>query len=702
MTDAAAGRSAGAKAVVAATVGHRYRDIFFAAGVVAILVVLFLPLPAFLLDIMLALSISVSVLVLMVAIWSNKATEFTSFPTVLLVVTMLRLALNVASTRLVLSEGHTGPSAAGHVIEGFAMFIMGGNIVIGLIVFAILVIINFMVITKGAGRIAEVAARFTLDAIPGKQMAIDADLSAGIIDEAEARSRRKELEEESSFYGAMDGASKFVRGDAVAGLIITFINLIGGIVIGVLMHSVPFVEALNTYSILTVGDGLVSQIPALIVSLAAGLIVTKGGTQGSADEAVFQQLGARPKPLWFAAVLSGLLAVTPGLPFLPFALLGAVFGGIAWTLPYFMASVQKQEAEAVASAVPAPSTAEETVEQILRVDELMIELGNHLLPLLGDRGNDAGLTTKVRRLRDRFATEYGFVLPSVRIVDDGSIGFEKSYRILVHGTEVANGSVEPDLRLAISRSDDRVDLPGKQVNEPAFKLPACWIDPLLSEEAEGRGYTVVDPVSVVVTHVTEAIKDSMASMLTYGAVQRLLDLAAKENPKLVSDTVPGVVSLTTMQRILQSLLNERVSIRNLPLILEAVAEAAGWTRNSSVVVEHVRRRLGPQITRTAIDANGMVPAIMLSGEWEQEINRSVETKDGDERRLNMQPTLVQEFLMKARQKIQAHIHEDPVVLVSADARPFVRSMLERIAPNIPVFSFEEIPRKVPVRTLDQV
>ncbi|MFC7335242.1 flagellar biosynthesis protein FlhA [Rhodocista pekingensis] len=686
-------------ASAAIPLGLKHRDVLFALGLVFILTVLILPVPSWMLDVGLALSMAVAVLILMVALWINRPLDFSSFPTVLLIATLLRLALNLASTRLILSEGHTGTDAAGHVIMGFANFVMGGNFVIGLIVFAILVVVNFIVITKGASRIAEVGARFALDAMPGKQMAIDADLSAGLIDETEARRRRQELEQESSFFGAMDGASKFVRGDAVAGLIITGINVLGGMVIGVAQQDMAFGDAARTYTILTVGDGLVTQIPALIVSLAAGILVSKGGNRGSVDEALLGQLGAYPKALAVAGGLMGLLSLTPGLPMPPFLLLAALAGGLAWFLPRHAEKQEEAKRHEEMLAAKAP-TAEEPVAEMLRVDDIKVELGNGLVTLILDPAQ--GLSAKVRRLRKRFATEFGFLLPSVRLRDSASLPLN-AYEISIQGVVVAKGDVMPRKMLAIDPRAQGIDVPGVDTREPTFGLPARWIDAAQTEEAELKGFTVVDADSVITTHLSEVIKEHMPGLLGYAATRKLLDEMDRENQRLVADLIPGQVSLSVVQRVLQALLAERVSIRNLPIILEGISEAAAWTRNVTLITEHVRSRLALQICQSLMNAEGYIPVIVVSPDWEQSFLENI-VEEGEDRRFVMPPSQVQDFLLAARAKIQAHAGSDhwPAVLVAPAARPFVRSLLERVSPSTPVICHNELHRKAPVTTIDQI
>jgi flagellar biosynthesis protein FlhA len=680
--------------------GLANRDVLFAFAIVLVLSVLFLPVPTWLLDMGLALSLSISVLILMVSLWILRPLDFSSFPTVLLVVTVLRLALNIASTRLILAQGHTGTGAAGHVIQGFSQFIMGGNFVIGVVIFAILIVINFVVITKGASRIAEVGARFTLDAIPGKQMAIDADLSAGMIDDVEARRRRQELEDESSFYGAMDGASKFVRGDAVAGLVITAINVLGGMAIGIAQQGLTFENAASVYTILTVGDGLATQIPALIVSLAAGLLVTKGSNKGSTDKAVLQQLGGYPKALMVSGTLLGVLSLTPGLPFVPFVALGGGLGALGYQaqrrLARAAAKARLEEGMKTAAAVP-----EEPVEDMLKVDEVKVEVGNHLVPLILNKNGP--LTGKVKTLRRRFAKEFGFVLPSVRIKDSSFLP-PKGYVISVMGVEVASGEVRPRQLLAIDPSGGSApDVAGESTREPTFGLQAKWIDPSRHEEAIAKGYTVVDPESVITTHLTEVIKDNLATLLTFSATQKLIEGLGREYQKLIGDMVPSQITPVVIQRVLQALVSERVSIRNLPAIMEAVAEAVGWTRNITAITEHVRARLGQQICQSLTAADGFIPVIALTPRWEQALSEAI-VHEGEDRRFALPPTQVQEFLAALRIKIQKHAAPTvwPALLVGADVRPFVRSLLERVSPMTPIISHAELHRKVAVKTIDQV
>ncbi len=676
-------------------------DIAFAFGMVTILMMLIMPMPGWLLDIMLAASITFSVMVLMTTIFIQKPLEFSSFPTILLIATMLRLSLNLASTRLILSEGHTGTDAAGKVIEAFGEFLMGGEVVIGIIVFSILVIVNFVVITKGSGRIAEVAARFSLDAMPGKQMAIDADLSSGLIDEKEAIRRRTELEDESTFFGSMDGAAKFVRGDAVAGILITVINVVGGIIIGVVINDLSFAEAGSRYTILTVGDGLVSQIPALIVSTAAGMLVTKAGVNGQVDKALFGQMSAAPRALGVSSTLLFAMGLMPGIPFLPFALLG---GTLAYTAFAVSQRKQKESDDAERVKVAADESAKPTEEPIsatLAIDQLRLELGYGLLTMIND---DSGfrLTDQIKALRRQLASEMGFVMPSVRILDNMQLP-SNTYVLRVKETEVGRGDIRPGMLLIMDPEGQPVQIAGEATTEPAFGLPATWVDSGSREEANFRGYTVVDAPTVITTHLTEVIKSNMADLLSYAETQKLLEDLPGEHQKLIADIVPNSITASGIQRVLQGLLVERVSIRDLPTILEGVAEATGFTQNIVNITEHVRTRIGRQLCSAYANIDGLVPLITLSPEWEQAFSESL-VGQGEEKQLAMAPTKLQEFINSVRliYDQQAEKGEQPVLLTSPLVRPYVRSIIERFRPATVVMSQNEIHPQAKIRTLGQI
>lgn len=672
------------------------RDVAFALGVVMILGMLFVPLPPILLDFGLAASLSLSVLILMVALWIPRALDFNSFPTLLLVVTMLRLSLNVSSTRLILSEGHNGTAAAGKVIEGFSRFIVGGDFVIGIVIFSILVIINFIVITKGSTRIAEVAARFSLDAMPGKQMAIDADLGAGMIDEHQARARRTELEEESSFFGAMDGASKFVRGDAVAGLIITLINVVGGILIGVTSRGLSIGEAANNYTVLTIGDGLVSQIPALIVSLAAGLLVTKSGTKGAANEAVLKQLGNFPRALYMASALCFAVGFMPGFPFLVFAGLAGSMGALGYFMQGQLAEQETTRLAEEADKAKAGDAPVDPIQDMLKLDDLRLDLGAALVPLI--TSTDAALPGKVKSLRSLFIKDFGYVIPPVRIKDDTTLP-AMTYAISLHGVETARGELRPGAMMIIEPNGADVDIPGERTREPTFGLNAIWVDQSRASEAEARGMTVVDPESVVTTHLTEVIKEHMPELLTYASTQELVEGQTKEYQKLLND-ISNNAPMVLMQHVLQALLSERVSIRNLPKIIEAVAEASGTTKNVKIIVEHVRAQLSKQICQALVDENGYVPVVTLGQTWEMEMQNAI-SRNGEEVNFIMSPQRVQDFVLAVRKEIQQFAASDqwPALLVAPDTRPYVRSILERVSPMTQVISHNEVHRKASLKTV---
>ncbi len=671
----------------------RSSDMALAFMVLGIIVILILPLPSVLLDFLLAISIILSVLILMTALFIETPLQFSAFPTVLLIATMLRLSLNLASTRLILAHGHSGPGAAGHVIEAFGNFVMGGNFVIGIVVFVILLTVNFVVITKGSGRIAEVAARFTLDAMPGKQMAIDADLSAGLIDEETARARRKTLEGESSFFGAMDGASKFVRGDAIAGLIITAINIIGGIVIGMMQHGMTFSAAGKTFTLLTVGDGLVTQIPALIVSIAAGLLVSKAGVSGAADKALAAQLATMPKALGLSAGVMAVIAMMPGIPFLPFFSLAA---GAAW----FAWHIDRSQKDSASTADTKPdaaaktAAAEDNYTEALKVDEVKIELGYAVVSLAEGDDTQEKLTAQIRALRRTLASEIGFLMPSVRLVDNVQLD-ANTYIIRIKDIEAGRGTVYPGQFMCLDPSGGPVNLPGQPCVEPSFGLPAMWIDAGLREEAQLAGFTVVDASTVIATHLTELIKANVGELLGYVELQKLIRELPKEHADLVKEIVPNQVPMTTVQRVLQSLLEERVSIRDLGTIMEGIAEAAGFTKSPRDIVENVRQRLARQLCAQYLGADNLLPIIALSPTWENAFAEAI-IGQGDDRHLAMAPSKIGEFMGVLRERFDAAAREGiaPVLVTSAYVRPYVRSVVERLRRDTPVLSQHEISPRI--------
>ncbi len=683
----------------------RTGDIMLATAVMSIIVILILPMPPVLLDGLLAISIVFSVMIMMTALFIQKPLEFSSFPTVLLIATMLRLGLNLATTRLILSEGHTGTDAAGHVIEAFGNFIMRGNFIIGVVVFAILVVVNFIVITKGSGRIAEVAARFNLDAMPGKQMAIDADLSAGLIDEATAKARRAELEGESAFFGNMDGASKFVRGDAIAGLIITFINVIAGMIIGVMQEGLTFQEAGNVYTLLTIGDGLVSQIPALIVSTAAGILVSKSGVTGSADKALAKQFTGYPKALGMSSAVMGLLAFLPGMPFIPFI---ALSGGVGYLAYRSMvekrlvpAAADFSEGTGKASEAAAPSEA--PISDSLKIDELKLELGYGLLSLVKEDENGSDrLTEQIKALRRQLAVELGFVMPPVRILDNMQLE-PNDYKVRIKEVEAGHGQIWANQLMVMDPMGEQINLPGHHTTEPTFGLPATWIEPALRDEAELRGLSIIDPSTVISTHLTEVLKANVADLLSYSNVQSLLSGLSKEQQKLVEDIVPAQITVSAIQRVLQALLNERISIRDLPTILEGLAEIAGGGRSTQTIVEHVRSRLARQICAANLGPDGNLPLLTLSPQWERDFAEAM-VGDGENRHLAMAPSRLQQFIAGIQQGFEraAQQGEIPVLITSPSVRPHVRAIVERFRPQTVVMSQNEVHPRIRLKTVGSI
>lgn len=676
-------------------------DFALAIGIVIILMFMMVPMPPAIVDLGLAISIMLSMMVLMITLFIKKPLEFSTFPTILLITTAMRLGLNIASTRLILSEGQNGKDAAGHIIEAFGTFMIRDNYVVGGIVFAILVIVNFIVITKGSGRIAEVAARFSLDAMPGKQMAIDSDMSAGLITEEDAKIKRAELQQESTFFGAMDGAAKFVRGDAIAGLLITFINLIGGIIIGATVHEMSMGESAQTYTILSIGDGLVSQIPALIVSVAAGLLVSKAGVEGSADEALMDQFSRYPRALAMSSGLILTFGLIPGMPLLPFLALSAVTGFIAYQSFRRDAILKERKAEEEIQAVTAAKPAEEPIAKSLAMDTIRLELGYALLPLVqGEAG--IRLPDQIKGLRRQLAEDMGYILPAVRIQDNLQLP-ANVYTVRIKEIEAGRGDVRPGMLMCMDPAGEPIALPGESTVEPTFGLPAMWIDERYREEAHFKGYTVVDASTVVTTHITEIIKDNMSDLLSYTETQRLLNELPTEFQKLVGDVIPTQITVAALQRVLQNLVSERVSIRDLPTILEGIAEATTYTKNVGMITEHVRARLARQICEANLNIHGHVPLITLSPRWEQAFIDSL-VGDREDKQLAMAPSILQEFITNVRSVFDrfAASGESPVLLTSPGIRPYVRSVIERFRPVTVVMSQNEIHPKARIKTLGQV
>jgi flagellar biosynthesis protein FlhA len=691
----------------------KYADIALACSIVGILMVLLFPVPTGLLDLLLAFSVGSSLIILMTTLFIIRPLELSVFPTILLVTTLLRLSLNIASTRLILSNGHNGPDAAGHVIEAFGSFVMQGNVVIGLIVFLILTLINFVVITKGSGRIAEVAARFSLDAMPGKQMAIDADLAAGLVDEKSAKARRKTLEDESTFYGAMDGANKFVRGDAIAGLIITFINLIGGMIVGILQKNLSFDVAVQTYTILTIGDGLVSQIPSLIISMSAGLLVTKAGSSESANQMIFDQLGKYPQAMMMTAIVTGFMAFLPGLPFIPFALISLATGGTSYLI---YTKQQKDINPQTGSAISDSSSTGQSLEnseqkaltqdaqmsETLQLDSIRLEIGYGLMPLISNN-NGHSLTEQIKGLRKQIAQEYGFVMPSVRIQDNIQLDNE-TYIIKIKELEAGRGFVRAGKLMIIDPQGSNVNIPGESTKEPSFDLPAKWIEESYREEALFYNCTIVDPTTVITTHLTELIKENITDLLSYSETQKLLDNLNEEHKQLVKDVIPDIVSVASLQKVLQNLLSEMISIRDLPTILESVADSARANKNLIAMTEAVRVQLSRQICHYSTNKDGFIPIIAMSPEWEKTFIESLVDDGTGNKQLSMPPSKLQDFVAKVKKSFdnQAIKGYMPVLLTNAYTRPYIRSVIERFRPSTVVMSQNEIHYKAKIRTLDSI
>lgn len=686
--------------------GMRQTEVLLALGIVSLIILFFMPLPSFALDMLFAMNITLGLMVLLTVLFVQRALDFTAFPMLLLVTTTFRLALNVASTRLILTDGHQSTAAAGKIIETFGEVIIGGNFIIGIIIFLILIIVNFVVITKGSGRIAEVAARFTLDSLPGKQMAIDADLNAGLITEDDARLRRKELEQETGFFGAMDGASKFVRGDAIAGLIITGLNIAVGIIIGTTQHGMDIAEAANRYTVLTVGDGLVAYIPALTISIAAGILVAKSGTIDTAGRVLFDQILQNEKALLVACGLMFSISLLPNMPVLPFWSLSAVLGFsgyYVWQQKQKMAAMEAQaEAMETAEAAAEETTpTEEPISSVLHIDTLRLELGYSLLGLI-DESKGGRLTEQIKAMRRQMARDIGFVVPSIRIQDNMQLqGGE--YIVSIKDIEAGRGTLQPGRLLAMDPTGTATPIEGEDTIEPTFNLPAKWIDSSKREEASFNGYTVVDASTVVVTHITEVIKDNLADLLTRSELEKLLEELHDDHGKLIDELIPEKVSMGMLQKVLQNLLKERISVRDLPTILEALSDLAAGTRNISQLTEQVRQRLSRQLSTQYAGQDGVINLISLSPAWEEEFRQSV-TQDGDERQLAMAPDKVQALLKSLRDTFEKHMLAgvNPVLLTSAFTRPFARSLTERALPTLSVMSQAEIHPKAKIKTIGTV
>jgi len=674
-------------------------DSSLAIVMIGILAVMILPLPPFMLDVMFALNITISVLILFVALYSIKPLDFSVFPSVLLVTTIFRLALNIASTRAILTNGKQGMSAAGHVIEAFGGFVVGGNYLIGIMIFLIFILINFVVITKGAGRIAEVAARFTLDAMPGKQMAIDADLNAGIIDDKAAKSRRAEIQRESDFFGAMDGASKFVRGDAVASLVITGINIIGGLVLGVVFYGMDIAKAAQTFTSLTIGDGLVSQIPALIISTSAAVVISKAGAQNRLGADLGFKVFGNPLAMGLASITLIVFSLVPGMPKPTFILLGTLLAFLAWrgvSRRKQREAAQAQEVE-TKEAEQAKESSEE-IADLLPIDTLGLELGYALIPLL-DPEQDGELLERVKAIRRQIALDMGFVVPPVHIKDNLQLE-PGAYSIIIKGIEVGKGEMMMDHYLAMKAGEVDEEIDGLETTEPAFGLPAIWIAEDDRERAQIAGYTVVDVPTIISTHLTEIVKAQAPEFLGRQEVQRLLDKVAENEPKLVEELLPNLMSLGGIQRVLQNLLRENVSIRDINTILETIADMAQYPKLPDVITEHVREALARNILRQYQTDDGVIPVMTLDQEIENRITESIQdTAQGSY--LGIHPETGGAIIAAIQQSLEtfAMFNYQPIILCSAAVRPHLKKLTERTIANLVVLSHNEISHDVRIEPL---
>jgi flagellar biosynthesis protein FlhA len=671
-------------------------DMVFSVFFMGILAVMILPLPSFILDLLLTLSIALSVIVLMVAIHADEPLNFSTFPTVLLVITLFRLSLNVATTRTILLHGAEGEAAAGQVIRSFGQFVVGGNYVVGVIVFLILVLINFIVITKGSGRIAEVAARFTLDAMPGKQMAIDADLNAGLMSESEAREKREAIQREADYYGSMDGASKFVRGDAVAGLIITAINIIGGLTIGVLQNDMSAGEAAQRFTILTIGDGLVSQIPSLIISTSAGLVVSRAGGSGDISGQLFKQLFASTRVLGITGGILLFFALIPGLPKMSFMLLAALMFYLVYIARGKKDDVKEEAEDEEDEKEDMPE--EEEVKSLLEMDTMELEIGFALIPLV-DTNQGGTLLNRIKAIRRQLALEMGFIVPPVRIRDNLQLD-ANGYAVMLKGVKVATGTIFPDKYLIMNPEGDVESIDGIPTKEPAFGLPAKWADEAVKDIAEMEGFTIVDPSTVIATHLTEVIKKSAYEILGRQDTQDLLDKLKEKYPKLVDDVVPNILDLGTVNRVLQSLLKERVSIRNLQSILEVLASFGTQNKHPDYLTEKVRYALRRQITESMVAADGNLYVFTLPSNVEQLMaNNLQQTDDGQE--VVIDPSTAQKILSAIMTKTDECINKGltPVLIISPPIRLPMRRFVEKFVHNINIMSHNEISESVKIESL---
>lgn len=666
--------------------------------IVLLLAMMILPLPAIVLDVFFTFNIALSILVLMIGLQTTKALDFIAFPTVLLMTTMLRLALNVASTRVVLTEGHAGPDAAGKVIEAFGHFLIGGNYAVGIVVFVILTIINFTVITKGAGRIAEVGARFTLDAMPGKQMAIDADLNAGLIGEDEARRRRKEVSQESEFYGAMDGASKYVRGDAIAGILVIIINIVGGLIVGMVQHDLSFGDAVKNYTLLAIGDGLVAQIPSLVISIAAGVVVSRVANNEDIGGQLITQLFENPRVLSVTAGIIGGIGLIPGMPHLAFLALGAMLGGMAYSVKKKQEKAKLQsilEPQPEDKLAPASEAEEATWNDVLPVDTVGLEVGYRLIPLV-DKAQGGELLKRIKGIRKKFAQEIGFLAPTVHIRDNLALK-PNAYRITMKGVEMASGESNFNQMLAIDPGAVTGELDGAKTTDPAFGLPAVWIESERKEYAQSLGYTVVDAGTVIATHLNHIISLNAGELLGRQEVQQLLDHLGKESSKLIEEIVPKLITLSSLQKVLQNLLNEGVHIRDMRTILETLADHAQYSQDANDLTAMVRVKLGRAIVQDLFPYSDEVTAMTLDGQLERLLLQALQNNQSAQNVIEpgIAEKLSQQTEIAARQQEQMGL--TPVLLVAAPLRQALSRFLRRTVPHLRVLSHDELPDNKSIR-----
>ncbi|MDI6762823.1 MAG: flagellar biosynthesis protein FlhA [Thermodesulfobacteriota bacterium] len=674
-------------------------DLYLAAGVVSILLVMILPLPALLLDILLSVSITFSLIILLTSLYIKTPLEFSTFPSLLLLTTLFRLSLNIATTRLILLHGNEGTAAAGQVIKSFGHFVIGGNYFVGFIIFSILIIINFIVITKGSGRIAEVAARFTLDAMPGKQMSIDADLNAGMIDEKEARRRRALIARESDFYGAMDGASKFVRGEAIAGLLIILINIVGGFIVGVIQYKMTFLSAAQTFTILTIGDGLVSQIPALMISTAAGLIVSRAASEENMGKELGNQFRLHPKAISLSAGILFFLGLIPGLPHIPFIGLSLVIGLLGYSILKEQKRKERKQAEEAQKMALPPSP--EQVESFLSLDRLELEVGYGLIPIVDEEQN-GDLLERIRSIRRQFATELGIIVPPLRVRDNLQLK-PGEYRVVIKGNEVVRGEMMPGYVMALSPGEVKRTLDGIPTQEPVFGLPALWVPEKRKDEAQFAGYTVVDISTIITTHLTETLRSHADELLGRQDVQKLLDRLAQQYPKAVEELTPQLLPLGAVQKVLQNLLKERVSIRDFLTIVETLADYGPVTKDPDILTEYVRQRLARSIVKQYETAEGILPLITLDQNTEDMLRDRIQKGDYGAN-LSLEPNLAQKMVMNLHQTLDqmTHLNYQPVILCSPVLRRHLKRLLDRILPQVAVLSHSELPPQTKIQSMGMV